>query len=326
MARRLVKPHPYPGGGAKIREARLAAGLCGREFGELVGSNKGIVSLWERELNCPSEAKMALIEKALGIELPRATRNALGRRSDGEKTCPTCGGKFVGYYHQKFCSPACWYATKPPKKRTCPVCNLEFEPGTPGQVYCSVACKGLGLSRKDKATACAHCGGRMPERANARQKYCSHSCASSSRAGKGSWRVDGARRIAETAGYAYVKVDGRWVPEHRVVMEEVLGRSLRPGENVHHKDGKRANNDPMNLELWIRPQPYGTRVTDMVERIMANAALLGLTEAQRDGLRLVVERELISEKAAPREKPYDPADDAKDITPAPSTERQRLLL
>lgn len=40
------------------------------------------------------------------------------------------------------------------------------------------------------------------------------------------------------------------VGEHRLVMEEVLGRILTDSEVVHHRDGNRANNDPSNLELF----------------------------------------------------------------------------
>lgn len=65
-------------------------------------------------------------------------------------------------------------------------------------------------------------------------------------------------------GYRLIWHDGQQVPEHRVVMESVLGRPLGPGENVHHKNGERADNRPENLELWITKQPYGQRVGDAI--------------------------------------------------------------
>jgi hypothetical protein len=47
-------------------------------------------------------------------------------------------------------------------------------------------------------------------------------------------------------------------------MSQKLGRPLRPGESVHHIDGNRANNHPNNLELWVRGQPAGQRLRDLV--------------------------------------------------------------
>jgi len=67
-----------------------------------------------------------------------------------------------------------------------------------------------------------------------------------------------------SSGYMNVTVNGRRVPQHRLVMEQILGRPLRAGENVHHKNGIKTDNSPENLELWTRSQPNGQRVMDKV--------------------------------------------------------------
>lgn len=58
------------------------------------------------------------------------------------------------------------------------------------------------------------------------------------------------------------------VLEHRSVMAAKIGRSLLPGENVHHRNGNRADNRadnrPENLELWVTLQPSGQRPEDLL--------------------------------------------------------------
>jgi hypothetical protein len=47
-------------------------------------------------------------------------------------------------------------------------------------------------------------------------------------------------------------------------MSRMLGRPLRKGESVHHRNGVQNDNRPENLELWSRAQPAGQRVEDKV--------------------------------------------------------------
>ena len=62
-----------------------------------------------------------------------------------------------------------------------------------------------------------------------------------------------------------VTVGGSERGEHRIVMEQVLGRPLVRGlESVHHKNGVRHDNRPENLELWVGGIRYGQRATDIV--------------------------------------------------------------
>lgn len=46
--------------------------------------------------------------------------------------------------------------------------------------------------------------------------------------------------------------NGKEKKEHRLLMEQYLGRVLRPNEVVHHIDGNRSNNALANLQLLTK--------------------------------------------------------------------------
>lgn len=83
--------------------------------------------------------------------------------------------------------------------------------------------------------------------------------------------AQGTGRSVHPSGYVYLyrpehpqATQRGYVAEHRLVMEEGLGRYLTEDESVHHKNGVRDDNRPENLELWSTSQPYGQRVEDKI--------------------------------------------------------------
>ncbi len=68
-------------------------------------------------------------------------------------------------------------------------------------------------------------------------------------------------RLGSGDGVTYTKLYGRH--EHRVVAEQILGRPLKAGEIVHHRDGNKRNNNPENLIIFDSQSEHAKHHAEM---------------------------------------------------------------
>jgi hypothetical protein len=110
-----------------------------------------------------------------------------------------------------------------------------------------------------------------------RRKYCSPACANAVNNPPRN-KLNARGRFVDKYGYVILGSGGRGKyqqPEHRAVMEQMLGRKLLPSETVHHKNGERTDNRPENLELWNGRHGRGQRVTDLKHHLQEIACPIG---------------------------------------------------
>lgn len=201
--------------------------------------------------------------------------------------CKECHGEFIGKPGQAYCSHSCaasWHhrtrVAAPDASHIKPLRNFDrFSCDEHGQWWFTFGSK--RVKTRVFPQTCPGCGKQwIPSYRGKGQRpiHCSKSCGKLSfhRANPDIWKGKGGiswkgGRTRTRDGYVMVlaadhqSVQGttqRYVREHRLVMEKVLGRPLKRGEEVHHKNGIRDDNRSENLELWTHSQPAGVRKGD----------------------------------------------------------------
>ena len=187
------------------------------------------------------------------------------------KKCEFCGKEFKTFestqHKKKFCSSECRKKTTHIEAE-CLICGKKYEIAKSrycGKFIrhkcCSADCyeKHLIIEKakiQQKHThQCTNCGKVFYGSRNNKTEYkfCSQECSKDFMKGENSFAFKRGW-VVNLSGYKCIKIGDKYLYEHRIIMEEVLGRKLKKYEVVHHKDENKLNNSIENLQLMTKKE------------------------------------------------------------------------
>ena len=197
----------------------------------------------------------------------------MGRRKGThkiERICEFCKKLFFVFPYRikdncRFCSQECYKKQREGKFIKCKVCQREFYK-PPHRIknnnYCSLKCYWNSLKNRIPWNK----GKRCVQIAWNKNKKCFQLSGKNNSNWKGGktkrpdgyieiYKPDHPSVIYKKTIFPHAKPN---VMEHRLVMEQILGRYLTKNEIVHHKNGIKDDNRPENLELVTRKTHSGS--------------------------------------------------------------------
>lgn len=137
-----------------------------------------------------------------------------------------------------------------PQQYTCAQCGAAFQSFPSKQRrFCSKACFDVAR-RRFYFYVCETCQKAFSCKSKGPRRFCSYACAGrTGRVGRKDQIPHGGGYVMRYAPDHPLAPKGGYIMEHRLVMENKIGRLLERHEVVHHVNGDRADNRPENLEL-----------------------------------------------------------------------------
>ena len=136
-------------------------------------------------------------------------------------------------------------------KFICEYCGISFnKPPSDKSRFCSRHCYDKS---RECIKKCLNCGKEFKSYRVRGRKFCSSKCASNYNAGDKHYHWKGG--VIKHGTHVRRRVDkGIYIGEHRIVMEEHIGRKIKPEELVHHINGNGADNRIENHQIVSRAE------------------------------------------------------------------------